>query len=510
MNTLEDRITQLLGHESDAIPESDRPMHAVQAEAVRQSGRRHRSRVGVAACVAASLVLGGVGIAQVRRDRNETDSTRVATGDTRVSSSMVTVADNYDPQFRLRPVWLPPGTPKGLYIDSTVVSTNYPPSTAIVWAKGDRRAVLTVTKVFGEAPMQSLADAIADARARTPEGATGTLIWWADQPELDYSVQLVADGLTIDDLIALTSRVRVDNEAQVQTLAAPAGFIEIHRGTTKDLQPAKTVTILFVGSAIQVEAGRLEGLSADLSRARQASGAPVGEPVTIRGIAGRQVGSNGVAWTERGWNYSVRAENIDTALRIGNGMQEATPDEWATLTRIPTQLSPALSFDSPPPNRTIELVSDGDVSISVKVPGTADTCAPASLMVGTSNESFCVETSDKLVWWSKTITAGGRRFVVAALSGSVDAVAAATSTPAAGGASMFDENVFVPTSELIRYQGQYVLVGFVAIPIEASVTELDLFAAVPGAPVDDTAPAVEPTDDEPVSNLKLLLRVPIS
>ncbi len=510
MNTLEDRITQLLSHESEAIPDSDRPMSAVQAEAVRQSGRRHRSRVGLAACVAASLVVGAVGITQVRRDRNDSDLTRVATGDTRVSSSMVAVVDNYDPQFRLRPVWVPPGTPNGTYIDSTRITVNYPPSTAIVWAKGDRRAVLTATKVFGETPKQPLADAIADARARTPEGATGTLGWWADQPELDYNVQLVAEGLTIDELIALANQVRVDNEAQIQPLTTPTGFSEIHRGTIQDLAAAKTVTILFVGSAIQIDAARLEGLSADLSRVRQANAESVGKPITIRDIAGRRVGRNAVAWTERGWNYSVRAENMDTAIRIANAMQEATPDEWATLTRIPTQLSPALSFDSPPPNRTIELVSDGDVSISVKVPGTADTCAPASLMVGTSNESFCVETSDKLVWWSKTITTGGRRFVVAALSGSVDAVAKATTGPAADGASVFDKDVFVPTSELILYNGEYVLVGFVAIPVDASVTELDLFAAEPGAPVDDAAPAVEPTDEEPVSNLKLLLRVPIS
>jgi hypothetical protein len=515
MNKLEERVAAVLRNEGEAIPESGRMLHVVEQaarEAQKSTRRAHRLRAGFAVV---SLVAAGIGVVQFVEETDKAGVTNVATGQEQPASSVVATADQYDPNFRLRPTWLPPGTPKGLYIDSTKVTTQMSPGSAVVWAKGEQRASLTAIKVYGDFPKQSLSDALAETQAQTAAGATGVLLWWANQPELDYNVQLVAQGLVVDDLIRLTTQVRVDNNAQIQPIDPPPGFTEVYKGAQTALQPTKSVTIVFVGSAVQIEGVRIEGLAAEMARAGAGATKPLGTSMVVRGIAGRVDGKKLVSWTERGWTYRVQADDVETALKIANSLGEATEDEWAALTKIPLSDVPkngAPGFDIAPQSRTLELFIEGETTLSIRVPGKTDSCMSVRLLLNTTDETVCIDISEKRLMWSKTVVVNDQRFLIAVLNGSVDAIAAASAATSSQEASVsvFDENVYVPTSELIMHQGEFVLVGFVAVPIGEGVTEVNLFTADPGAPVDDANPAIEPTDEEPASTLRIVERVPVS
>jgi hypothetical protein len=363
MSALEDRVATVLRNEGEAIPDSGRALHVVERAARHgaNSGRRAlRLRAGLAAM---SLVAAGVGVVQLVGQNDESDVTNVATEQGNPASSIVATTDEYDPDFRLRPTWLPPDTPKGLYIDSTRVTTQTPPGSAVVWARGEQRASLTAFKVFGDVPRQSLSDALAETQARTAADATGALLWWADQPELEYNIQLVAQGLLADDLTRLAAQVRVDNAAQIQPIDPPPGFTEVYRGSPTVLQPSKSVNIVFVGSAVRIEAVRLEGLAAEMARSGAGYAQPLGPSTVVRGRSGRMGGANTVSWSERGWTYSVQAEDAVTALNVANGLVEATDDEWNALTTSP-MVAGQQSVDIAPQKRTLELFNEGETTVS--------------------------------------------------------------------------------------------------------------------------------------------------
>jgi hypothetical protein len=492
MNELEDRLREILRGQAELAGQSDRRSESVLRRAQSVARGRRRPRRIAAAVLALGSCLVGFGVTRV-----------VRSNDAERSRTLVLSSENdFDPDFRLIPTWLPPDAPSPMYVETASSAVRLDGS-AIVWRSGRRQFVLIARMAEGETSSSSVQSGIDRARQRGDE--TGVV--WTVALANGKHVQLLASGLPARGLEPFLGRVTVDGEGLLGPIDPPApGFTEYFKGPASALDPTQAWTAVFVDYPAQIGAVRYDGAAADVI----GGFAVTGKATTVRGLPATASsfdptttpGSTAasISWAEKGWTVTVSAADEETARRIAENLAVGASDEWTQRVR---QSASGLGLEVSGTD-FVGLMEEGQQQITARVSRVAnDTgCVPIAFKVGALNTDACVPTDGGSLLWSRMVQFDGGTVALLAVRHDVDAV-----VPVAGGATektsesvdtkSVDESV--PTVMIVRVGDRYEGLGLVAVPLDLDGAQglVDLFRAdVDPEPVEPD-PSADEADPKP-------------
>jgi hypothetical protein len=490
-NLLEERLAEEINRHASKLqaPEGINRGEVATALQQRASRRRRRHRTGLVAVACASLLTAGAGLTRIITNQD---------GNTTV------VSNAEDETLRLLPSWTPEGT--------TVVVSGpeaFDPgsfaSRVMVWGSTDRQVWLTIVGVGvgGSRPLETGLQELLGTSAVDP-GTTIGIDWSVGNLEGPAaSVSLSTTGATPQELASVARSLQIDPMNLVVTAPQlPLGLPLKYEGDGVDLRPAKRWYLR--GGQVSL----IAEIRNELRDSLVISGGPDGvQTVDVRGFKARLFKSKGtitpffVTWSEGQWTLMANGRSEAEVLRFARSLRPATKKEWDSvlekverppvIQRVPDAASESFSFAT----------SNGEASVDMQLKTSDVDCVDATLQLpGVKPESICTPISipPSGVLWVQLRTVGDRRFVVALLANTVDAVTVATATtPKPTTVSSGEVGATWVEGAVVKSSaGQFMWLGWIVaeVPTGAVDVALDLYESEASTDEVDTTEDPEAAD----------------
>jgi hypothetical protein len=334
----------------------------------------------------------------------------------------------FDPNFRLLPTWLPNELDVTRIVAEERTDSVAPPSQRRVrqWAKGSR----SVTIQDGPAGSLWTDATLLPSRERAlgsmENCRAGCSVFWGENGNV-FHVSASGDIVEVE-FVQFVRSLTIDG-SQVVVGAHPFGLPVVYEGGDAfsfgrgwHVQPIISLQASFAlwAQPVDTEYGRLNH-----------PGQPwmSGKLTSVRGVPARlssvRSGDEFVlTWHERGWTLSLTSDSEANVRRIAEGLRSATGSEIAQLQRrnpngeVP--VVPRTERESP----TDEVVSiaDGSGSIRMGETATVDGCVRTVIVDGSKQEELCIPMNDQPVIWAQVRAVNGKRTLIVVGGPQADAI----------------------------------------------------------------------------------------
>jgi hypothetical protein len=324
----------------------------------------------------------------------------------------------FDPNFRLLPTWLPNELDVTRIVAAERMDSVAPPSQRRVrqWAKGSRSVTIQdgpAGSLWGDA---TLLPSRERSLASLEDCLGGCSVFWGENKNV-FQVSASGDIGEVEFVQFVRSLTITKSEVVVGSnpFALPVvyeGGDAFPFGSGWHLRPIISLQVSFAlwAQPVDTEYGRLNHpgqpwMSGKLTSVR-------GMPARLSSVrSGDEFVLN---WHERGWNLSLTSDSEANVRRIAEGLRSATRSETAQLQRPnPNRVVPVVPrTEREAPTNDVVSIADGSVSIRMGETATTDGCVRTLIMEGLKKEELCIPMNDQPVIWSQVRVVNEKQILI--------------------------------------------------------------------------------------------------